>query len=405
MRELIEIVAAFETLVAAGSSVALATVAAVSGSSYRRPGARMLVAGDGQTWGGVSGGCLERDVIRRARMLLVGNPDATVCCYETGDDAGDIVIPAEQIDTAGEPGPSLGCGGQIEILIEPISISRPGPLPAMVAAARRRQKARIATVVRVGKVLGITETIKPGQRLFRIDDSEVSGTVGNSLLRNAMLHHLDDALVSTKGLSRCSIDGRGYADVLIEHIRPPQGLAIFGDGQDVGPLVELSKSLGWTVTVVGTRSPAGLRQRFPKADEVICLGGEEAFSSMLPLPADYAAVVMNHNLRRDVAVLRVLLNQPPAYIGILGPLRRTMRLLQATGAPPDTSRIFAPVGLDIGAETPEQIALSVVAEIQAFANGGKGGFLRDRSGPIHLLQNSSTGESVAQPRGFGSCPM
>jgi xanthine/CO dehydrogenase XdhC/CoxF family maturation factor len=426
MRELTDIVAAFEELTAAGQSAALATVAAISGSSYRRPGARMLVAGDGRSWGGVSGGCLERDIIRRARLLIDGTSTPIVCCYETGDDGdaksgdtlddavedsflgsstdatGDSSEVAKEISPIRDPGPSLGCGGQIEILIEPVSAKNPGPLAAMSAAVRRRQFAAMATVIRA------SARDLPGKRVIRIGNpgaavkSEVVGNIDDSALGDAMLRQLNDDAEILPGLLRVSLSGGEWADVLIEHVHPPQALAIFGDGQDVSPLVDSAKSLGWHVSVVGTRAVAGLRQRFPNADKLICAAADDPTGGIVPLPENTAAVVMAHNLNRDSQVVGALLKNPPVYLGILGPLRRTARLLAAGGGAPKSTAgsatppvtpsipwLFAPIGLDIGAETPEQIALSVVAEIHAFLANRRGGFLRDRSGPIHFQSRIS----------------
>jgi xanthine/CO dehydrogenase XdhC/CoxF family maturation factor len=167
-------------------------------------------------------------------------------------------------------------------------------------------------------------------------------------------------------------------------------MAIFGDGHDVGPLVDLGKALGWHVTVVGSRAVAGLRQSFPRADELICAADDSA-PVVAQIPGASAAVIMGHNFRRDCAVLRALLQTSRAYIGVLGPRRRTARLLTAAGLSGDDDRIHAPIGLDIGAESSEQIALSIVAEIQAIAADRPGGFLRERGGPIHL----NRGEEVS----------
>jgi xanthine/CO dehydrogenase XdhC/CoxF family maturation factor len=392
MRELTDIAGAFEQLAAAATPAALATVAAVSGSSYRRPGARMLITGDGRSWGGVSGGCLERDVVRRARMLLTDDAQPIVCCYETGDDGdanlpGIAAIDGEDVIAAAEPGPSLGCGGQIEILIEPVTAQKPGPLPALIAAVRNRQSATIATIIRISGLSPSDQNIKPGQRLFRIDSSEVSGNLGDPLLHRAIVQQMNKpSAQSAGGLSRFPLSNGGWVDVLFENVRPPQALAIFGEGHDAAPLVDLAKLMGWHVTIIGNRAVAGLRQRFPSADVFICASSDDPTGGAVPLPFGAAAIVMSHNLRRDTAVTKALLKHPPAYFGILGPLRRTARLLASTGNSQSslTPSVFAPVGLDIGAETSEQIALSVIGEIQAFLAGHGGGFLRDRPGPIHF---------------------
>ncbi len=360
MREITQIVEAFESLCAAGKACALATVIGVEGSSYRRPGARMLIAQDGRCWGGISGGCLEQDVARRGRMLIAEPGEPIIQCYETVDDDEENAL-------ISQPGPSLGCGGKIEILIERLCAQRSGPMKALAGCLRDRRAARLVTVIGLDP-----SKFRPGECLIRFeDDGEWHGP-----LKDAFGPDLPTPC------RRAFTTAQGRIDVLVEDVRPPQALVVFGDGHDVAPMVELAKGLAWHVTVVGVRSEAGLRSRFAAADRLVSATSENPASDLIVEP-NAAALVMGHHLRRDAAVLANLLRKPPAYVGVLGPRRRTARLLAAAGASANSPHLFAPVGLDIGAESPEQIALSVLAEIQAvFADRG-GGFLRNRAGPIH----------------------
>ena len=379
MRDRLQIVEAFESLCSGGHPAALATVVAVEGSSYRRPGARMLVAGDGRTWGTVSGGCLERDVARRARMLIAEPANPLLISYETDEeDFGE-----ENARPIVDPGPSLGCGGRIEILIQRVTTADPAALAAISATVRQRRCAALATVLRVGSAP--EDAVRCGSQLFRIGDDAVSGRILDPRLHDI----LRDQLMSNSPADRTFVHCRhtlprgGWADVLIEWLRPAQSLAIFGDGHDVAPLVNLAKSLGWHVVVIGTHPAAGLRQRFALADEAICCADDPAREAV-NLPDDAAAIVMAHNFGRDAAVLAALLKKQRAYIGVLGPRQRTARLLAAAGMAGDEHLLFSPIGLDIGAETPEEIALSILAEIRAVAAGRPGGLLRERAGPIHV---------------------
>ncbi len=336
---------AFDALCASGSPAALATIAAVEGSAYRRPGARMLVAADGRAWGAISGGCLDRDVARRARLVIdTGKPD--VCCYES---------PRDPEDELRDPGASLGCGGRIDVFIEPVNRQSPGPLPVLARALKERLSASVATIVRIDPLTDV-------QRMTQFDGHDPVGNVGDPLIRQRILSEFSRHQ-SGAHLLRIKATNGAIADVLIERISPPQSLTIFGDGRDVAPLAEMARLLGWHVTVVG------------RSD------------SIAQTAEDAAAVVMAHDYRRDLAVLRQVLNHPPLYIGILGPRHRTRRLLAASGADwqsPDLARrLFWPIGLDVGAQSPQQIALAIVAEIQAVFAGRTGGHLRDRSGPIH----------------------
>lgn len=378
MRDRVQIVEAFESLCAAGEAAALATVVAVEGSSYRRPGARMLIAADGRSWGTVSGGCLERDVARRARILLANPDKPLLVCYETDEEESG----QENARPVVDPGPSLGCGGRIEVLIQRVTAADPAAIAALSATVRRAC-AVVATVIRVG--CAPDDAVHPGLQLLRIGEAEPSGQIPDPHLHDILRNQL---LAIPRADQRFSLHGhtlsRGrWADVLVEWLRPAQALAIFGDGHDVAPLVDLAKSLGWQVTVIGARPAAGLRRSFAGADEVICSADDPAAAAE-NLPADAAAIVMAHNFARDTAAVAALLKRPPAYIGVLGPRRRTSRLLAATGMTDDERRLFFPIGLDIGAETPEQIALSILAEIQAVTTGRPGGSLCKRPGPIHL---------------------
>lgn len=384
MRDRLQIVEAFESLCADGRPAALATVVAVEGSSYRRPGARMLITGDGQSWGTVSGGCLERDVARRARMLITEPSEPLLVSYETDDDESG----EENARPIVDPGPSLGCGGRIEILIQRVTAAEPGALTALAATVRQPLCAALATVFRVGSAPD--DSLLRGSQLLRVEDQEPSGSIPDPFLREILRDQLASvpSADQTFALCRHTLPRGGWADVLVEWLRPAQSLAIFGDGHDVAPLVDLAKSLGWHVTVIGARAAAGLRQSFSRADEVICCPDDPAVEAA-KLPENAAAIVMAHNFGRDAAVLGALLKKPRAYIGVLGPRQRTARLLAAVGASGDEHRLFSPVGLDIGAETPEEIALSILAEIKMVGAGRPGGSLRQRPGPIHVHGESA----------------
>jgi len=381
MRDRLQIVEAFESLTAAGQPSALATVVSVEGSSYRRPGARMLIAGDGRTWGTISGGCLERDVARRARLFIPERQKPQIVAYETDtEDAGE-----EDARPVMDPGPSLGCGGRIEILIQRITQTDPGPLAALFAVVRQRRRAANATVIRVGST--DDEAVVPGMEIMRIGDEQPHGRTNDAALNAAMLHCLQESNDSFQ-LHRHTLSRGGWADVWTEWMTPAQALAIFGDGHDVSPLVELAHMLGWHVTVIGSRPLAAMRRNFPQADQLICSPDDPA-SVAADLPIDAAAVIMAHNFHRDAAVLAELLRHPRAYVGVLGPRKRTACLLASAHRADEEDNIYSPVGLDIGAENPEQIALAIVAEIQAVTAGRTGQSLRDRPGPIHIIRQDA----------------
>jgi xanthine dehydrogenase accessory factor len=347
MEEIEQIVSAFEALCAEGKAAAVATVAAVEGSGYRRPGARMLVAADGRAWGAISGGCLDRDVARRARLVIdTGRPD--VCCYESPHN------PDEGENT--EPGATLGCGGRVDVFIEKVERDSPGILAVLADAFHRRRSACVGTVVRGGSVDEV-------QRLIQTQGGEPSGNVSDSLIRARILDEFS-RLTGAAHLVQVKTESDGIIDILIERIFAPLEVVIFGDGRDVAPLEEFARLLGWRVKIIG-------RSDDPPVE----------------ISDESAAVVMGHDYRRDLAAVRHLLKRPPMYVGILGPRHRTRRLLKASGAdwerPEISQRLFWPIGLDVGAQSPQQIALAIVAEIQAVMARRNGGHLRQRAGPIH----------------------
>ena len=197
----------------------------------------------------------------------------------------------------------------------------------------------------------------------------------------------------------------GYeADGFAETIEPPRPLAIFGAGDDARPLCELAGALGWAVTVVGKQPDLAVPARFPAADRVLCAEPAEA-SGRLNLRPHAAAVVLTHDYSGDVRLLPGLLNSAVGYVGLLGPKRRAGRLmtdLHAAGRLPDPAalgKLCTPVGLDIGARAPEEIALAIVAEIVAHFHGRAGGRLSDRDAPIHgpTAEAAGAAEVAAAP--------
>jgi xanthine/CO dehydrogenase XdhC/CoxF family maturation factor len=361
VNESLAILTAFDTLCREGKGAAFATVVRVAGSSYRRPGARMLVAADGRTWGGVSGGCLERDVIRRARNLI-GGETCVLCRYDTSD---------EQEEPGGAGG-ALGCQGIIDIFIESLSGALAGPMPALRRAAQVRQTVALATVI---DAEGSPEH-RAGNRVI-FAGSDHPG--GDSLLGEDLHEMLRNG---EGGVRRYELPTGGSVEVFFELLRPPQSLILFGGGPDLVPVIVIAKALGWHVTVIASHAAPGFRERFASADVVTVGTEEEPLAGIEPAP-DAAAVLMTHNYPRDLAILPRLLNRPLSYIGILGPRRRTERLAADIGSTEALPRLYAPVGLDLGADTPQAIALAMVAEIQAVLAGRPASSLRDRPGPIY----------------------
>jgi len=378
MKELSAIASAFEQARSEGKACALATVVAVSGSAYRRPGARMLITEGGQATGGVSGGCLERDVFLRARRVMERG-QATLATYDTTDD-DDLVF-----------GVGLGCRGVIRILIEPLpTASQPCHLLRLSEMLPRREPGVLATVWRVE---GRTEA-RVGSRLLLSSRGRLWDDIGDPELAAQIESDAQEALQKDRSATRIYRLPAGEAEIFLELLRPPVPLVLFGGGPDAVPLVQLAAELGWHVTVVDGRPTAGSqpaaasRARFPRADAVLLCRPEQV-RQQVRLDSDTVAVVMTHHYLTDLRLLEVLLPSPVRYLGLLGPKSRAERLLHdlshagvaATEA--QRRRLYAPVGLDLGAETAEEIALAILAEIRAVLAGRTGGMLRDRQTPIH----------------------
>ncbi len=327
-----------------GEVLAMATVMHVGGSAYRRPGARMLMTAAGRTVGMISGGCLENDARERAWEVIATGKPQLVTYDSTAPE--DIVF-----------GLGLGCNGIVQVLIEPLTVGDDtGLLAFLSACVARRQTGKVATAF-------ASDDFPLGARALRWPDGSVTANCdAGARLRKAAAHHT--------------------AGVLMETIAPPVPLTIFGAGDDAIPVATLAKLLGWHVTVIDARPAFATPARFPDADAVFCLRPESLPASpQVVLPPESLVIVMTHHFTHDRTLLDTLLARPLRYLGVLGPKSRTQRLLDDLGA--DAPHLRAPAGLDIGAETPEEIAVSILGEMQAVLAQRSGGALRDRTAPIH----------------------
>lgn len=373
VKELQSIIDASRAIEQQGTQIALATVVNVTGSTYRRPGARMLIAADGQTVGSVSGGCLERDILNQAQRVLHWNKPRVVTYDSMSDD--DIVWEF-----------NLGCNGIVDVLIEPLPHNEKRDLLAFLAdCLDHRQAGIVATVFSVEGHLKATI----GNRMMLSEQQPAMHDIKDNDLAGAVHGDSRHALESGTSQVKMYEMATGRAEVFIEVIQPPVPFVIFGAGHDAVPLVRLAKELGWHVTVVDPRPGYAARTRFPSADTLIVCRPEEA-CERIKIQRCTVAVVMTHNYLYDAELLRTLLPSPLQYLGLLGPKRRTQRLLHEVRerkgvllSESNLVRVYGPMGLDIGADTPEEIALAVVAEIQSVLAGRLGGMLRTREGPLH----------------------
>lgn len=339
MSELTEILATIEAAAERGEPMALATIVATTGSTYRRAGARLFIPAEGDTVGNISGGCLEGDVARIGREVMASGTPRLASFDLTADD--DAVW-----------GYGLGCNGSFEIFVEPTA----GAIET--GRAFRHALARPSTCL-------VTPLSGPiaGSHSLRTDGAAAAA------LRDGTPRIVEE----------------GGARVFYEPILPPLRLVVCGAGHDAIPLVRQAAELGWPVTVADVRRALLTHDRFSGATDFVDADPDAAAEVIGP-DERTAVVLMSHSYLRDIAYLRSFLSGPLAYLGVMGPRGRTEQMLGEIGEPGAIGRLHAPAGLDIGAEGPEEVARAIVAEILAVTRGREGGSLRDRRGPIHADQ-------------------
>lgn len=311
--------------------VALATLARVEGSSYRRVGARMLILASGEAAGSVSGGCLEAEVIRKAQWLV--RDGATLQRYSTlFDDTAEIPY-------------GLGCGGTVDLLLEPAGTPEFNAHIAALAATLCGEQRRIITQLP-------SSTTAFARQVF-----DAKGTT---------LFHSEAGLDTAPEL------------LLDEILTPPQRLILCGAGDDAQPLVSMAALLGWTAIVLDGRPQWARAERFPEAEQVrTAEPGPEAIAGLHLGPED-AVVLMTHSYEQDRAWLAAVLPHQPRYLGLLGSRHRSALLVSEAATMLGWSvdraceHLFAPVGLDLGGDGAEAIALAILSEVQACCAGKLG---------------------------------
>ena len=367
MTQLEQILELWEQIQNTGGSAVMATVVKTQGSSYRLPGARLLITSEGRRAGSISGGCLEDNLVKKAWWLTEEGP--VVRRYDTTPD--------------GEIGPSfgLGCNGIIYVLLERVNPGNQSVLSLLREVRTYRRPAVIAHVLQPPELAGerlIIDT--PGGEIrHSFEKREIAG----ELERRAKV-------ALERVANETALTGTGL-EVFFEVLTPPIQLLVFGAGDDAIPVVELAKFFGWRVSVVDGRAHYARRERFPQADDVMvrAAGDSSVFGG---IDAWTAVVLMTHSYSQDLEAIRELAAKALTYLGVLGPRKRTVQLLADAGLDGASggSTIHSPMGLDLGADGPEQVALSVIAEIQAKFNGRRGGLLRERAGSIHAADETAT---------------
>jgi xanthine/CO dehydrogenase XdhC/CoxF family maturation factor len=330
----------------------------------------MLVTEDGELTGAISGGCLEGDARQRARRAIFQGEPALVT-YDTRDED----------DPRHGLGP--GCQGVVRILLEPLDFANPdNPLELLRGFAQYPVPAVLATIFETD-ASGLKAAV--GQRVLLTETGVVRGT---PLLAAPLAEAARATLAQGQPQILTLNTDAGPVRASLEVLRPPLRLVVYGAGNDAQPLVHLAASLGWHITVVDGRPNLATAARFPEAAEVRIVPVRE-LETATPDPLAYH-VLLSHNYAYDLAALQTLLTSPAPYIGLLGPRLKAQRLLDELDAFPTTQvqqlreRLHSPIGLDLGSETPEEIALAIVAEIQAQHSGRQGRPLRERAGTVHI---------------------
>jgi len=360
--DLERILSVWRDLKAEGADYVLATVVAVQGPSYRKPGALMLLTADGRRIGTISGGCLEAQVTSRAWWLTANGP--TIQRYSTAEDDGDRPY-------------GSGCGGVIFLLLERKTTAGP-LLVALEQAFALRIPLAVATVLdgaQIGRRAFAGLKAEPPENISDEGAPDRSG-------RDPLGELAERSLTGNESVEAEIAVGESAARAWAVYRPARPGLAIFGAGDDAQPLLRQAKELGWFVSVADGRTHLANRARFPQADALNILPINDLPGIALAgLQPEDAAIVMTHSFEQDSKILACLLAiaNPPAYIGVLGPQRRTRELLgeaarllnlPARAIAGQTERwladLYAPTGLDLGAESPETIAFSILAEIQKF---------------------------------------
>jgi xanthine/CO dehydrogenase XdhC/CoxF family maturation factor len=354
-KETAEVFRRAEELAAAGRRAALATVVRIGGSAYRRPGARLLVEDDGATLGSISGGCLESDVREVALAVLrEGTPRRRT--YETGADENQAW------------GLGLGCAGSVELFVQPLDA------PALHAIARARELLAggrpfvLATAIR--------GSVSPGGSVVAAD-GEASGSTGDPALDSEIVRRAPEWLAA--GASR--LVTVGPAEVFVQVLAPSPILLLIGADDDAKPIAAFASAVGFRVTVVDHRSAVLGEGRFPEAERRLVRRPEDGVGGLAVGPRTFA-VVKTHRIAHDREWARQLLAAGAGYVGLLGPRARTREIRRSIGAD-DDSRVYGPVGLDLGAEGPDQVALSIVAELLAVSTGVAPRPLRDKEDRVH----------------------
>jgi len=356
-KETADILARAARLREAGRRAAVATVVRIEGSAYRRPGAKFLVEADGRTSGSVSGGCLEADV-REAALRVLREGEPALLHYETGSDDRTVW------------GLGLGCNGSVDIFVQQATGGDALEVSTRIGELLEGEAAfAVSTIVKGSSGVG--------RALVQGASGILAGSTGDPDLDRELARQGAESLGRRESRLRTS----GSAEFFTEVLTPPPHMLLFGAGDDAIPLCSYASDAGFRVTVVDHRVAYLSPERFPGAFRLLGERPGEG-AGRLPLGPRTYAVVKTHSFAHDREWARALLAAGVPYVGLLGPRARARAILLQIGAEA-SDRVFGPIGLDLGAEGPEQIAISIVAELLAACSAREPLPLREKEGAIH----------------------
>ena len=372
MKELQDIIKKHDTANEYNLKSALVTVVHLDGSSYRRPGARMLVNEDGIITGAISGGCLEGDAQKKA-LFTISEQKNVLFTYDT----------SKEDDS--EMGIHLGCEGLIQVLFEKIDAEKvDNPIELLRKALSVRQKAVVVTLFDLDN----KENEQLGTCVLLQEDGSISGNIPLSQFENSILNDLTEVMKNEESVFKKYKSGQESVTAFFEFIHPPVSLVVLGAGNDAIPLMKFADVLGWDFRIIDRRDTHANTERFPLASQTLVANPDVALN-YISYDKRTFFVLVTHSYKCDYYFLKSLCDADVPYVGILGPKKKLNRMLGElidSGVALNEAKIstiFSPTGLDIGAETPEEIALSIIAEIQAVLKEKKGGMLTLKEEVIH----------------------
>ncbi|MCE2769032.1 MAG: XdhC family protein [Saprospiraceae bacterium] len=372
MKEIREIINAYNKARKNEKRLALATLVHLNGSSYRRPGARMIVDEEGQLTGAISGGCLEGDALRKA-VFCIHTQIPKLVVYDTSDEE-DATI-----------GIQLGCSGIIQVLFEPIDENDPlNPIELLKKAIHKRQNTVLVTLyapqIKKGDTVGTSMLLE--------DSGEFHNNSSFQFVPETLMQDIKETLTIKKSSFKSYNLNDNTFNAFLSFISPPISLIIVGAGNDAIPLQSIAETLGWEVTIVDGRHTYAKIERFSSACQIIVSKPEKVLQQ-IPIDEKSVFVLMTHNYNYDYAILKALLDKNIPYIGALGPKKKLDNMITDLKAENiflnerQKNILYGPVGLELGAETPAEIALSITAEIMSVMHNKKGGSLRNLLTEIH----------------------